>query len=425
LTTSTFGQGDAGNLNISANNISIDGTLSEIESDAAGEGQAGGGEIIVNTDNLTLTNGGAITAGTLGQGDAGKINITASNNISIDGKGEDGFLSGIGSEVGETATANGGGIEISTDNLLISNEGAITAATFGIGDAGIIKITADNISLNNRSQIAVDSQGAGQGGSLFIQADNLSLDNKSSLLASTPIGTGGNIALDIAEVLSLKGNSLISAEATGDANGGNVNINAQFVVAFPNDGNGNDIIARAKDGVGGNVNIAAEQVFNLKEGEAIDGNGTNDIDISSAFGLAGQVNIRTFTDDVIQGASELPRNPVEPEQTVAQACSSQGIAEGGNSFTVTGKGGVPPLPTEPMSSEVILSEGTVEAEGNLLTDSYNNSHQQPQGILTSQGYIIPAQGIVKTEDGKVMLVGYSVNNINQRTPVQSPHCGKS
>lgn len=456
IVASTFGKGNAGNITIDASDILIDGTYSGIGSEVSGANQVSGGEVFVTTDNLTVTNGGVLSASTFGQGNGGKITVTASDTIAIDGKGNDGFASGIGSEVSQTAVGNAGDTEINTNNLIISNGGVVTASTFGTGDAGTIKInandisiygkaddgsvsgigsrvaanaqgnaggieiTTDELSIDNGGQISVNSQGEGQGGSLFIQADNLSLDNESSLLASTPVGNGGNIALEIAEVLSLRGNSLISAEAKGDANGGNVNINAQFVVAFPDDGVGNDIVASAAQGKGGQVTINAQQIFNLEERKAVEGNGTNDIDVSSEAGLEGQVNITIFKDDVLRNASELPRNPVEPEQTVAQACSSQGIAEGGNSFTVTGKGGVPPQPTEPFTADVINIEGTTTS-----ATMSNNQNQQPQGILTSQGYIVPAQGIIKKENGEVMLVGYPVNNINQRTPVQSSNCGKS
>ncbi|GAB4245752.1 MAG: hypothetical protein Kow0049_35710 [Stanieria sp.] len=473
ISVNAFGQGNGGKIDISAQNINIDGTFSKISSDVNTEENFTGGEINISTNNLMLTNGGTITASTFGQGNGGKITVTASDTIAIDGKGDDGFASGIGSEVSQIAVGNAGDTEINTNNLIISNGGVVSTSTFGIGNAGTIKINAndisiygkaddgsvsgigsrvaanaqgnaggieirtDELSIDNGGQISVNSQGEGQGGSLFIQADNLSLDNESSLLASTPLGTGGNIALEIAEVLSLRGNSLISAEAKGDANGGNVNINAQFVVAFPDDGVGNDIVASAAQGKGGQVTINAQQIFNLKERKADSGNGTNDIDVSSEAGLDGRVNLTIFKDDILRNASELPRNPVEANQTVAQACSSQGIAEGGNSFTVTGKGGVPPQPTEPMSSDAILLRGTIEPEEaevqgsrgageSLSTDSsHNQNQQQPQGILTSQGYIIPAQGIIKKENGEVMLVGYPVNNINQRTPVQSPNCGKS
>ncbi|BAU66749.1 filamentous haemagglutinin outer membrane protein [Stanieria sp. NIES-3757] len=418
----TFGEGDAGDISINGKGatISFDGignnkVPSSIFTSVGPVAVGQAGNIFITAKSFDLTNGAQINSSTLGQGSAGKIDIDVDKTINIDdGK--------IFSTVEFGAIGNGGEINIITSNLNLINGGTLTVSSFGQGNGGNIFVQADSLTLNN--------------GGIF--AGN----QPSKLLATNqeqPVG--GNITLEIADNLILKNDSTISASAGENANGGNIDINAEFVIAFPSNGNdtGNDIIATAQQGRGGNIDISTQQIFNLEEQDAVDennniiANGTNDIDASSDLGIDGQINIRTFTEDVIRGASELPRNPIEPEQTVAQACSSQGIAEGGNSFTITGKGGVPPQPTEPMSSEVILSEGTVEAEvqgsrgagENLSTDSSHNQNQQPQGILTSQGYIVPAQGIVKKENGEVMLVGYPVNNINQRTPVQSPNCGKS
>ncbi|AFZ35389.1 filamentous hemagglutinin family outer membrane protein [Stanieria cyanosphaera PCC 7437] len=470
IDSSTKGQGNAGVVNIQANDILLDngGILNQV--DEGGEGNGGGVEI--GTTNLSLINGGRISASTFGQGNAGLITINDSDTIFIDGENSQGDSSGIFNGVGTNAVGDAGGINITTANLNLTNGGVVNASTFergnaglitinasdtifidgensqgdssgifngvdtdAVGNAGGINITTANLNLTNGGVINVSSFGQGNAGSIVVEANSLTLDAGKIFAANAPSQpitnnqTGGNIKLTVADNLILRNNSLISASASENATGGNVTIDAGFVVAFPSNENGNDIVANAVQGQGGQVTINAQQIFNLEERKAEPGNGTNDIDVSSEGGLAGQVNITIFKDDVLRNASELPRNPVEPEQTVAQACSSQGIAEGGNSFTVTGKGGVPPVPTEPMSSDTILLgsgeapvQGSRGAEESLSTNSSHHQNQQPKGILTSQGYIVPAQGIVKTEDGKVMLVGYPVNNLNQRTPVQSPNC---
>ncbi|MEM7590388.1 MAG: hypothetical protein AAF383_02500 [Cyanobacteria bacterium P01_A01_bin.83] len=56
--------------------------------------------------------------------------------------------------------------------------------------------------------------------------------------------------------LILQDDSLISAQAFGNANGGNLAIDTNFIIAFP-EGN-NDIIASAEQGQGGNITINAE-----------------------------------------------------------------------------------------------------------------------------------------------------------------------
>ena len=43
-------------------------------------------------------------------------------------------------------------------------------------------------------------------------------------------------------------------------------------------------------------------------------------------------------------------------------------------------------------------------------------------IETSMGDIYPARGIIKTEDGEIILTVYPTDNINTRTPHNSANC---
>ena len=45
-------------------------------------------------------------------------------------------------------------------------------------------------------------------------------------------------------------------------------------------------------------------------------------------------------------------------------------------------------------------------------------------IKTSIGDIYPARGIVKTEDGRVILTAYPTDNIDTRTPYGAANYGK-
>ena len=92
---------------------------------------------------------------------------------------------------------------------------------------------------------SVDSTGSG--GNIIVTADSIEFRDRGSISAATFSGGGGSVNLQITDVLSLRNNSLISAEATGVGDGGNVNIDADFIVAFGNDGNGSDIVAKAAE----------------------------------------------------------------------------------------------------------------------------------------------------------------------------------
>jgi filamentous hemagglutinin family protein len=432
ISTEAFQDGNAGNITIDViDTVSLDGG-SQIDS-SSGFGQSSSGGVNITTGSLFLTKGAFIRSSTFGLGNAGLIEINASGTVAIDGEDSDGFQSGIFSAVVEGAVGDAGGIDITTANLNLTNGGDISATTFGQGDAGTVNITANNLSLTDGARIEVASEGEGEGGDLFVEADSLTLEN-SSLSASTPVGTGGNITLQIDDNLILRDNSTISAQAFQDADGGNIDIDADFVIAFPSSGDGNDIIASAAGvGKGGNITITTNSIFNMREGKAISGNGTNDLDASSEFGLDGNITINTPDADPFQETRETPENVVETDAVVAGTCdpvqAGRDILAGTeNTFVIKGRGGVPPEPTEPLTADVLNIEGEALVEQLQNRSSAGeenplvNPHQQPQGILTSQGYIIPARGIVKTEDGEIFWVGYPVDSSNQRIPNGSAHC---
>ncbi len=467
VSTDTLGQGNAGSINITASDtITIDNSsvFSDVNSEAVGDG----GEIAITTGNLNLTNGGVISASTFSQGNAGSVNITASDTITIDGETSQGSTSVVASSVAE-AIGDGGEITITTSNLNLTNGGAITSATTGEGNAGSINITAsDTITIDGESSEAsrsgvfsstsisngnggdinlfaeditiddggtieagnIDSSGffepgTGQPGNINIRANSLSLTNEARIDTATQSETGdtANINLQLTEDLTLKDNSFISARALEDADGGNLNINARFILGFPSKGSGNDLIATAERGIGGNITINARQLFNLQEGRAIDSNGNfiannrNDIDASSqAEGLDGTISISNPDANIRQKDTEIPSNPIESEQIVGQACQSARTSDQPSGLTVKGKGGIPPVPTEPFDSDTLLVD-----EQNT-TSKPQAQHPEIKPIKTSMGDIYPARGIIKTEDGQIILTTYPTDHINTRTPYISANC---
>ena len=225
-------------------------------------------------------------------------------------------------------------------------------------------------------------------------------------------GEGAVINLQVDDTIRLENNSFISAQAFGNANGGNLTIDTNFIIAFPSKtvGNGNDIVASAVDGEGGNIDITAESLLGIEERTAKEGNRTNDIDASSDFGLDGTISI--FTPDInpVQGATELPNNVVAPEQTVTQACANN-RGSVANSFVVKGKGGIPALPTAPLNSE------TITVGGESATNTTNITT-----IATENGNITLARGVIKTADGQIILTPTPVNGSATRTANGSPNC---
>ena len=392
--------GEAGNITIDTESLSVAGgssisTLTENNTD--------GGQIQIDAQSIELKTGGIIATTTASKGNAGNIILNVEDKVTIDGDNpliptkEQRFtvktlqelepFTGLFANTTDSSRGNGGNIQISNPQTL---------------------------SISNNGEITVDSQGSGNGGNLVIESGSLNLDNQSKLIAETRFGQAeqqpSNIVLQIDDVLTLRGDSLISASASNNANGGNVTIDANFVVAFPAQASGNDIIANAREGSGGNISISTKGIFGIQERPQ--NLQSNDIDASSEVnGLDGTVTINTPDPNSVQGATDLPTNVVEPDQTVANSCQADRQQTAQSTFSILGKGGIPQTPDSPLSSRNIITNGEI-----------NSTSTIPQPIETSQGKIQPARGIKVTESGEIILTAYRTNNSGARLPEIKPNC---
>ena len=265
---------------------------------------------------------------------------------------------------------------------------------------------------------------------MSIAANLLDL-NQGTLTASTKEGTGGNMTLDIDDKINLRNNSQITAKATGNADGGNITIDTDFIIASPNQNS--DILASAEEeGTGGRIEINAEGVFGIEVRPQNDI--TNDIDASG--GVDGEVIINTPDVDISKGAIETPQNILVLEQIVAQACLSDGIARGSSNLIVNGKGGVPPKLTEPIRSDAIYIGGesinahSADIEKQFQAERKNKKPEKTRDIVklvksiqpVTIDDIIPAQGAIILENGDVVLTAYPTPNSGDRFPDARKNC---
>jgi filamentous hemagglutinin family protein len=332
LNASTFGQGDAGSIKITASgDISFDGSsaaLSQVAQSAIGKG----GNIEINTRNLSLTNGAQLSAVTIGQGDVGNIKITASGDISFDGS------SAAFSQVAQRAIGKGGNIEINTRNLSLTNGAQLNANTSGQGDAGGVKITATgNVSFDGSSAAfsSISKDGVGKGGNIEITTNNLAVTNGAQLNASTVgkgdagsvkitatgnvsfdngyafssilkdgVGKGGNIEIKT-DNLAVTNGAQLSASTVGKGDAGSVKVTAKDVISIAGGGSIFSTVELASVGKGGNIDIVAGSL-SLKDGSQVsttiqDANGTQPtgtgdagnitVKVSGAVDIAGKRNI--------------------------------------------------------------------------------------------------------------------------------------
>ncbi|PSB49159.1 hypothetical protein C7B80_02885 [Cyanosarcina cf. burmensis CCALA 770] len=380
-------QGQGGEIFLSADALKIsDGGILSARTRNAFRG----GNIIVNVNSLELTSGGQILAAAFDKGNAGDITIDATKGIIISGTDPtfDARLAQFGRPLVDPINSLSG---------VFANTDANST-----GQGGSIKITTGQLQVQNQAQVTVSSAGIGVAGELDIAANSVRLNN-GSITAQTRSGNGGNLTLDVQDLLLLRNSSQISTTA-GTAQqfgeGGNIAINAPngFIVAFPRENS--DITANAFTGRGGRVQIDAQSIFGIQPRSRL--TLQNDITASSELGLSGTLEINIPNIDPNNGLVNLPSVPVDTQ--LAQTCTPGGT-QNQSEFIVTGRGGLPPNPTEVLSSDAISIDWVA-----LQPIIENQSSPTPATSSTapSPAPIVEASGWRFDRQGKVILTASNV-----------------
>ena len=469
--TGTFGSGKGGILRVDASELVeidgfggfgfgkfVSGLFSSVEF-----GTGDGGNAFVTTDILRVVNGGNINVATSGTGNAGSLEIRANsvevgNSIAIS---EDEF-SGIAANVTERSTGEGGNLFIRANSLRLYEGGQITVATEGGGnagdatievnhlliegesstlnrpsqivassstafDAGSIAIRkkdsdANTVRLRDGAEISVSSTGTGNAGNLDIDADLIQLNTQSQLRAEVANGSQGNINLS-SGVLLLRQGSQVTTNATGDATGGNIELDTDIIVGSEN----SDIIARAVAGAGGRIDVNAIALFGIApRSELTPG---SDINASSELGLDGTVAINNFTADPGAALIELPASPADADDQIATACARRSTS---NQFIASGRGGLPTNPNQMLTNNKpwvdfrALSsfdardysrEGETIETGSVPEQSVDNLVVEDlySNPVEAAGWNLNAAGQVElfTADTSKSEVGHSVNCLTE------------
>ncbi|MGF1568497.1 MAG: filamentous hemagglutinin N-terminal domain-containing protein [Nodosilinea sp.] len=424
-------QGNAGNIDVIASeSIEITGIGGLTTAVIGGGGD--GGNISVQTGELALENGGTVSAQAITLGRGGRITIAA-NRITVDGR-EDGFAS-LPSQISTTTFSESGqppgDLTISTRELLVRNGGEISVDTLGnnpagrlaivatdaieltgtfLGESGVIEpsrisastsrfrggaggnieISTQNFTIADGAEVSVSSLGTGPAGDLSINASSLQLLNQGRIIGTSTSGNGGNLNLQFADLLLLRGNSEIStsagtAQTFGD--GGNISISTPFIVAVPVENS--DITANAFSGRGGSVDIAARGIFGLEFRPET--TSLSDITASSEFGASGVVNLTTLDTSFIENDSaEVPQTPLSTEQLLTGSCIARANDDQGT-FVITGSGGLPAKPGDAVVSTYPTS------------DVQPLSNPEPRAVWQPGDPIVEPTGVFNLGDGRVVL----------------------
>jgi filamentous hemagglutinin family protein len=442
------------------------------------EGVVDGGDINISARKLVVRDGAQILNSTFSDGAVGNLTVDASESVELIGgftSNKDYFPSSLTSST--VATGKAGNLNINTSRLLVKDGAVISASSFGFSNqnspfvtatgeggnltvnasnsveiigysilpsslsaitqgsanAGKLNITTKQLIVKDKAEISVSNNfvriiNLGNAGELNIVANSILIDNQGKITSETDSANGGNINLQLRDLLLMRRNSQISTTA-GIAqlggNGGNIRINIPdgFIVAIPKENS--DITANAFAGIGGRVEINATGILGIKPrsrdelaqllstnnpGELNPQNiPTSDITAISQVNpnLNGKLNINALDVEPDRGITQLLDIPLDTQ--IAQVCKPS--KNGNQSEFIYSRGAVPPLPGEALRSDSPLDVGWVSFGGDGAREGIPIQQNQIIQNLKSQIQtpMVEATGWIVDKNGDIVLTALKAN----------------
>ncbi|RMG15745.1 MAG: S-layer family protein, partial [Cyanobacteria bacterium J055] len=328
------------------------------------------GDVIVNTARLTLQDGGRVDANTIATGNAGNVTVNASEFVEVSGTVPNPQLI-TPSLIGSAANI--------PDPALQQFLGLPPVPS---GSPGNVTVNTPELRVSNGALMTVKNDGTGNAGNLLIDADSIFLDN-GSITASTASGEGGNLSLQIRDSLQLRNRSQITSEAGGTGNGGNITLDSNTLALLE----GSRITANAFQGAGGNIQINTQGIFTSPNSA---------ITASSQLGVDGMVQINNPGVDPSSGLVELSGETIDPSDRILSGCA----AAEGNSFTITGRGGLPADPTGTLQAQTVWEDwrnvaADAELRGELVPNPPPPKPQTRRELVEATGWRVRQDGVVE------------------------------
>lgn len=371
------------------------------------EGTAFAGDIVIQAPRLEVTNGGIIASGSLGQMEGargqGRIDILA-DTILLSGVAPNNNPSVISTQTEGPGRA--GEISLWARNLELRGGAEISSASLSkqdnAGPGGSIKINVSHISLDGHrpdgipTGITAASEGPGLAGDIDIYAGHsLVLAGGAEIATRAEQADGGNIDIQVGHLLKLSDSRIVTSVGSGRGNGGNIDIDPEFVVLD------NSLIqANAYGGDGGNIRIVTDHLVASTDSR---------IEASSALGIDGSIEISSPNVDVGSGLAVLPSNYLDAAALLRDACAGR-AAGNASSFVGVGHGGLPQGPTGLLTSRYDLLSPTapaalVEAEHLQAQGKRQAALRQLQALATTSiGDDAVAMATITAALGKAYLL---------------------
>ncbi len=457
ISANTFGPGNGADIAIYSQEIDLKGTsprgtptgiLTGVE-DADATGDAG--NIFLQADSIRVSEGARVAVNTLGAGNGGVLAIDATD-VDLDGavltSDQGPRYSGLFATVDPTATGQGGTIALNVETLNVSNGARVLAATAGAGDAGDVTINADAVNLFGTNELGPSSlltsailgpgaggtlevnantvnatdgavvsasnfligtgapPGQGPAGTVIVNSEQLFLSEQATITTASAGGAEGDVLISTG-ILNLRSGASIDTNALGPATGGNISIDADFIIAVP--GENSDITANAVNNLGGQVQIRTGNLLGIQP--RADVTSQSDITASSELGLAfaGSVTLDEMEINPAEGLAPLPDDVVDPSDQIAQSCPrSPDLQDSGGKFQISGRGGLPASLRQVLESPQVWQDTRIA--DTTLPDEANRSAEvdaaEPTPAVTSDSamQLQEAQVLSRDRAGRVQLI---------------------
>ncbi|MEM6613714.1 MAG: filamentous hemagglutinin N-terminal domain-containing protein, partial [Cyanobacteria bacterium P01_C01_bin.72] len=342
----TSGTGQAGTINLVADNIITYGANLESWTLAGATGDSGAINLTANNVSIQYGGGGV---NTFSQGRGGTIKLDIAEDVAI-------AFGGFGAETRYTGAEPDGGaagtVEIEAENLRIAS-GGIGTGTFGSGTGGLIDLKIAQNLIIESGGLGADAQASGNGGKIEITAQNIEFRSAGMGVNTWGSGIGGEIVVNAETILFQDG--VIGAES-------GQNIDERDFVAE----GAVEMAGRRNAGNGGNIQINAQSLL------INNGNIT-----TSTFGTGNAGNLSLNVDDIEAIGGEL---------VTGINSTTNGAGEGGN-ITLTG-------------DRLKLSEGATIAANSTRRGQAGDITIETRDLLQ-----LNSQGAISVDGGQAGLPG--------------------
>ncbi|UKP01099.1 two-partner secretion domain-containing protein [Nostoc sp. UHCC 0870] len=386
IASSTFGSGNGNTVTINAKFIEITGFKLERSAPSnigsATFSSGNAGAVNINTSILKLKDGAIVNSASLASGDAGSVNINARESVEVSGQSINSQPSFISS---------------SANTVNEAVRGILNLPSIPSGSSGRVTINTENLNINQGGLISVGNIGTGNAGDLSVTANTIQLKS-GNINATTSVGQGGNISLN-SQNIDLS-NGIISATAGTNGtngNGGNVDINTGVLVLQ----NNSSITANAFEGRGGNIKITTQGLFVSQNSK---------ITASSEQGVNGSVKINTSQLDF--GFSGIKASTFDPTE-IKNTCSPEPPNQT-EQLSITGKGGIPRNPSDILDATVGWTDESSESIVAPTTPIDQSNQIENQAIVSAQGW-------KNNGDGTVSFT-VTPNDLTISNPISEPPC---